>query len=149
MVPTSSNMKMEPMRRRKRKMVPIGFSGQRERRKMTLQPPSQRLSLQAPAPWTNALKWGNLSLSHKDWALFKGLLLCWALEWVSLCKVPLRDVPQFAIGHGSRRPELYWSSKPDVLGVCLSRASLKNWGASLIKPCWGSIPHTTTRRPHN
>lgn len=55
---------------RKKKMVPANFS-EAEQEDGT-HPPSSL----APLPQTNTLKLANMSLSHKVWALFKGLLLC-------------------------------------------------------------------------
>lgn len=74
-----------------------------------------RLFQQAPAPQTNALKLGNESLSHKVWALLKGLLLHCAPGLVSQCTGPLRDVLLFTTAAGSmgRKPtgfqsQMFW-----------------------------------------
>lgn len=67
---------------KKKRKGPIGFSkaeGQQE--DGTNQLRSQRVSQQAPTPQTNTSESTNGLLSHKVWALFKGLLLCWGLGW--------------------------------------------------------------------
>lgn len=71
-------------------MVPANFS-EAEQEDGT-HPPSSL----APLPQTNTLKLANMSLSHKVWALFKGLLLCLGVGCASLHTSPLRDISQFA-----------------------------------------------------
>lgn len=61
-------------------MVPVGFSRAEEQKDGFHQPLTlEIISVQAPTPQTNALNVGDESLSHEVWALFHGLLLCWAL----------------------------------------------------------------------
>lgn len=52
-----------------------------------------RVLQQAPDAQINTLRLGNESLSHKVWALFKELLLPWALGQMSLYTGPLRAIP--------------------------------------------------------
>lgn len=82
--------------KKKRRWFLPGLARQRDSRKMA--PTSfhpQRVSQQAPVPQINTLKLADKLLSHKVWALFTGLLLHWALGWVSLCGSPLGAVSQF------------------------------------------------------
>lgn len=80
---------------------------------------------QAPAPQSNAFKIASEPLSQEIWALFKELLLCWALRWVSCMGAREELLLSSPQPRGSWGCEPHWFSKLHVLGDCLSGAGLK------------------------
>ena len=111
-----------PRKEEERKKSGRNERKKRESRRWHLPASIPGVSQQASAPQANMVKAAK-SFSQKARALFKGLLLRWALAPLGQC-----TSPQFARAVCLLCGLPCWFSKSDVVGACLSGAGLKGQG---------------------